>query len=91
MERGSLFEENAWARLPEVCRTQGEVQRGGGTMKEKERCRGRKGDREGENDKGTEAEENRKFREWRRGKDRSFEEDSGGIGGDAGRPARDDR
>ena len=60
-------------------------------VEEQRRYGGRQGDGEGENDKGTEAEENREFREWRRGKDGSFEEDSGGIGGDAGRPARDDR
>ena len=44
------------------------MQRGKGTKKEKERYGGRKRNREGERegDKGLEAEENRKFGEWRR-------------------------
>ena len=41
--------------------------------------------------KGTEAEENRKFREQRRRENRSIEEDSRGFGGYAGRPARNNR
>ena len=73
-----MFEENMQAWLPEVRRSESEVQCGGGTEKEKERYRGRKrdGEREGENNKGTEAKENRGYGEWGRRKNWSYEEDS---------------
>ena len=81
-----MYEENTRAQLPEVCGVKSEVQCSGGkTKKERDRVRKR------ESNKSSEAEEDRKFGEWRGRENWGFEEDSGSVGGNAGRPARDNR
>ena len=70
-----MFEENARARLPEMCRSEDKVQRGRRTKEKEERYGGRKRNREGkrEGDKDSEAEEDREFRKRRRQRVRKTE------------------